>query len=632
MISPPETKSQQPREYILRLLAISAITVLAAVLRFTNLNSLGYANHYYTAAVVSMLKSWHNFIYVAAEPGGSVSVDKPPIGLWLQTLSAHFLGVNSLGILLPQIFAGILSVIVLYHLVRRSFGTSVGLLAALALAVTPVAVATDRNNTVDSILVLVLLLATWAFLRATETGRLRHLLLGIVLVGVGFNIKMLEAFLPLPALFALYFLGSAEGLQRKIGKLALVSFILVIVSFSWAVFVDLTPVDQRPYVGSSESNSELNLIFGYNGIDRLLSTMGRGGRVVSPSPGSPRTLPPNGKPPQPGAPGSSQNAPIGNGTPDGGPIGNLGKKGALRLVTGPLSKETSWLLPMAVFSLVWLTIRTHVRCPVTPRHQSAVLWGGWLLAAGIFFSAAGFLHEYYLITLAPPIAALAAIGLGLLWDLRTQQPKMSILLLLVVSGVTLLYQAAIARNFIRYISWWPWMVGLPVTGALILIAETRRKRSWLTAAGYICLAVALLVTPGVWSALTAQNPAPGFFLPSAYGGEAPGFKNLSSIQVDRALLTYLESHTQDIQYLMAVPSSMQGADYVIATGRPVLYVGGFNGSDTVVTADELAQMVSRDQLRYIYWGNGMGSQSSISAWSTSNCRAVQGFNSLYKCK
>ena len=125
-----------------------------AVLRFANLNAIGLANHYYTAAVTSMLQSWHNFFFVAAEPGGSVSVDKPPLGLWIQTVSAYFFGVSGFSVVLPEIIAGILSVIVLYHLVRRSFGNVAGLLAALALAITPIVIATDRNNTMDSILIL----------------------------------------------------------------------------------------------------------------------------------------------------------------------------------------------------------------------------------------------------------------------------------------------------------------------------------------------------------------------------------------------------------------------------------------------------------------------------------------------
>ena len=178
----PHTMPTTPRTPRRRNWHLVAIVVLAAVLRFANLDALGEANHYYTAAVASMLKSWHNLFFVAAEPGGSVSVDKPPVGLWLQAISAYFLGVNGLGVLLPQILAGIMSVILLYPLVRRSFGTAAGLLAALMMAITPIVVATDRNNTMDSTLILTLLLAAWAFIKATESARWRYLLLGAALV------------------------------------------------------------------------------------------------------------------------------------------------------------------------------------------------------------------------------------------------------------------------------------------------------------------------------------------------------------------------------------------------------------------------------------------------------------------
>jgi len=375
------------REATLRLAALGAIVILAAVLRFANLNALGYANHYYTAAVESMLKSWHNFFFVAAEPGGSVSVDKPPVGLWLQAISAYFFGVNGFAVLLPQILAGILSVIVLYHLVRRKFGTVAGLLAALALAVTPVVVATDRNNTIDSTLILTLLLATWAFIKATESRKLWLLLLGVFLVGVGFNIKMLEAFLPLPALYALYFLGSSERIWKKLAKLGLATIVLAVVSLSWAVAVDLVPEDQRPYVGSSGDNSVMSLMIGYNGVDRLLGRgFGRtggtcgmaGGNNTNPrSDGSQNSngTQPSGpgannanQPPsagsnqnndgtRPSRPGANDGAQLPNqggnnprqfagqgsqgGAPGGGGTGasQLGQAGVLRLLTPPLSKE-----------------------------------------------------------------------------------------------------------------------------------------------------------------------------------------------------------------------------------------------------------------------------------------------------
>ncbi len=288
---------QSSRVRMWELVGIASILLLAAWLRFSNLDSLGYVNHYYTAGVKSMLQSWHNFFFVAAEPGGSVTIDKPPVGLWLQVLSAYFLGVSGFSVLLPELLAGTISVGVLYHLVRRSFGVVPGFLAALTLAITPIVVATDRNNTIDSTLILTLLLATWAFIKATETSKLRYLLLGAAVVGIGFNIKMLQAYLPLPAFYALYFFGASETIWRKAGKLLLATVLLLTISLSWSIAVDLTPASQRPYVGSSSDNSELNLIVGYNGVNRLLGMFGRRGN------GAPNGFAsrPNNRPvPQPG--------------------------------------------------------------------------------------------------------------------------------------------------------------------------------------------------------------------------------------------------------------------------------------------------------------------------------------------
>jgi 4-amino-4-deoxy-L-arabinose transferase-like glycosyltransferase len=387
---------------------------------------LGYVNHYYTAAIVSMLKSWHNFFFVAAEPGGAVSVDKPPLGLWIQTASAAIFGVNTFGLLLPEILAGLLAVVLVYHLVRRSFGTVPGLLAALALAITPVVVATDRNNTMDSLLVLTLLLAAWAFIKATETGRLRFLLAGAVLVGLGFNVKMLEAYLPLPAFFLLYFLGSKDRIWPKLGKLALAAIVIVAISFSWIAIVDLTPASQRPYVGSSGDNSELSLALGYNGIERLLG-MGRTTLSLSTITGNNNSssiggfgFPSNGRGSRgfggqgfPGGGGRQGFQGGGQGFLGGGfnpGSGVTGQAGPARLFTTPLSKEASWLLPIALFAIGLLFFRERLHWPVAPKHQAMVLWGAWLLTDATFFSVAGFFHEYYLTMLAAPLAALAAIG------------------------------------------------------------------------------------------------------------------------------------------------------------------------------------------------------------------------------
>jgi 4-amino-4-deoxy-L-arabinose transferase-like glycosyltransferase len=641
------------RTSALEWLALGAIVTLAAVLRFANLEALGEANHYYTAAVQAMLQSWHNFFFAAAEPGGSVTVDKPPVGLWFQVISAYFFGVNGVGVLLPQIVAGILSVLVVYHLVRKSFGTVAGSLAALALAITPVVVATDRNNTMDSTLILTLLLAAWAFSKATESGKLRYLMLGSILVGIGFNIKMLQAYLPLPAFYALYLLGSHQRLWRKLGNLALATVLLLVVSLSWATIVDLTPADQRPYIGSSGDNSELSLITGYNGAQRLLGMGGRGGLLAGllgrnqnlgarGAPGQAIARDGGGQPPQgfpapqrqPGdggfqAPQGFRSPPGGPGGDGGGGMFNTGQAGTLRLFTAPLSKEASWLLPFGLFSALLLLCRSRWHWPLAPKHQFTVLWGGWLLTSGIFFSVAGFFHEYYLSMIAAPLAALVGAGAIELWHVREKHPWLALGLLLIAAGGTLGLQFSTATAFVNALWWWPVVLGLFVIGATLLIPWPDQLNR-LAPAGFACLLAALLITPAIWSGLTVINSSANQSLPSAYDGRSTGPANRGGLQIDQALLSYLQAQTQNTKYLMAVPSAMQGADYVLATGRPVLYLGGFMGQDNVVTSEDLARMVANGELRFIYWnrsgGFGQGGQSDISTWVATACVPVQSFD------
>src|SRR3954452_5093297 len=213
-------------------LTLGGIVLLAAVLHLYRLDQNGYGNEYYAATVRSMLVSWHNFFFVSFDPGGFVSVDKPPLAFWIQAASARLLGFRGLSLLLPQALAGVASVALLYALVRRRFGWLAGLTAALALAITPMAVVLSRENHPDALLLLVLLLATWALGRATERGQPRWLLLCAALVGVGFNVKMLQALLVLPAFYLVYLLGAPGGWRPRLLHLAAVSGVLLVVALS----------------------------------------------------------------------------------------------------------------------------------------------------------------------------------------------------------------------------------------------------------------------------------------------------------------------------------------------------------------------------------------------------------------
>src|SRR5260370_9781077 len=159
----------------------------------------------------------------------------------MQDISYKICVFTPFSIYLPQALAGVLAVLVLFHLVRRHFGVAAGLLAALALALSPLSVVTDRNNTIDSILALVLLLGAWAIMYAAETGKLRWLLLSAALVGIGFNTKMAEAYLVVPAFGLLYLLAAPRTLWTRLGQLPLALLLMLVISLSCAATVDLLP-------------------------------------------------------------------------------------------------------------------------------------------------------------------------------------------------------------------------------------------------------------------------------------------------------------------------------------------------------------------------------------------------------
>lgn len=608
--SPQPDSPARPARHVLILVGIM---LLAAALNLSNLDGLGSANTYYTAAVEAMRQSPYNFFFAAAEPGASVTVDKPPLGLWLQVVSAALLGVNGFAVVLPQILAGILSVPVMFALVRRTGGAGAGLIAALVMAIMPVSIAVQRNNTMDATLIFVLLLAAWAFVIATETGRLRWLLIGGVLVGLAFNIKMLQAFLPLPAFYGLYLFGAKLGWRRKLASLALTTLVLLMVSLAWIAVVDLTPADQRPYVGGSDTNSALELVIGYNGIQRLTgSVLGPAGQY-----GPPRN-----------PPGSQMPAP-----PGGGIFGGeIGVPGPLRLFSAPLDNETGWLLPFGLGGLALLVATSRPRLPLTKPHRDALLWGGWLLIHVIFFSAATFYHAYYMAMLTPAIAALTGFGVVRLRALYTRHRPLALVLIVLMMGGTLLFQTSIAE---RYNASGRWLILPPATlilSIVLLIAAHVRPR--LAAPAWMCAAAALTFIPAVWGAQTAMQASPNPILPNAYSGpvsaeERPAGAALPSggftPGVNAGLVAYLQEHTQGMRFMLAVGSANMGAGYVLATGRGVLYMGGFSGQIPVVGAEDLAALVAAGELRFVFSGSmfpGARLGDEINRWLSANCQHV----------
>lgn len=458
-------------------LGLAIILIISLVLNLANLSIEGYGNEYYAAGVRSMTMSLKNFFFVSFDPAGFVTIDKPPLGFWIQAIFAKIFGYSGWSIILPQAIAGVISVWVIYCVVKRSFGAAAGLISALCLAVTPVFVAVSRNNTCDNLLVLTLLLACWALSIAAEKGKLKYLLLSLALVGVGFNIKMLQAYMVAPALYVTYLLFNTVSIKKRIVHLVAGTAILLAISFSWAVAVDLTPAANRPYVGSSESNSVIQLIVQHNGLERLglsSSTSGSGskgnpgGKPPEQSSNTQKTsktqtdatssatkgqstqgnstqssssntsgqgtssgvsnnnndpgqgAPPNGggqgqgTPPSGGGPGKGGNG-RGQG---GGTFGGQEKSSITRLFSNnSLSDQISWLFPIAVFGFIAAAIKEKMKkYSNNKRKISLSLWFIWMVPEFIYFSfTTGLFHPYYLTMLSAPIAALTGIGVVSMW-------------------------------------------------------------------------------------------------------------------------------------------------------------------------------------------------------------------------
>jgi 4-amino-4-deoxy-L-arabinose transferase-like glycosyltransferase len=358
---PPVARRSIPRpglHAVLGWLALAPVLALSAVLNTHRLAQNGYANVFYSAGVRSMLGSFHDFLFNSFDPGGLITVDKPPLSLWVQVASAKLFGFSPLSLLLPEALVGVLTVAVLYAVMRRPFGRPAALVGALALAVFPSFVAVSRDNGVDPVLILLMLLACGAGLRAVRSGRLTALLGCAVLVGLAFNAKTLAAFPVVPGLAFAYLLCAPGPPLRRVLKLLVAGVLLAAVSFSWIAFVEATPASKRPYVGGATDNTELNLTFGYNGFGRVEGQIGgpdqifvRLGAVAPFSPRVHTTL----KAKKTRAPKSVPNPLLPDGhftnpTPFGGPVGPL------RLFHYGLGGQAAWMLPFALLGLLALAL------------------------------------------------------------------------------------------------------------------------------------------------------------------------------------------------------------------------------------------------------------------------------------
>jgi 4-amino-4-deoxy-L-arabinose transferase-like glycosyltransferase len=621
-----------------RHLALAGVLALSAVLNTYKLSQNGYANVFYSAGVKSMLRSWHNFVFVSFDPGGLVTVDKPPLALWVQAASAKLFGFSPLSLLLPEAIAGVLAVALLYRLLARRLGPAAGIAGALALAVFPSFVAVSRDNGVDPLLILLMLLACGAALRGVETGRWRWLLWFGVLVGLAFNVKTLAALLVVPGIALAYLVCAPGSISRRLMQLLAAGVVLAAVSFSWMAFVEATPAAKRPYVGSSTNNSELGLTFGYNGLGRVRGQVGgpgrvpvHGGALVPFSHNALETI--------------RRHLAVRRGSgaefagPSGSPAGNArnknpipfgGPTGPLRLFGTGLGDQAGWLIPFAAFGLLALALLGFLergspgsRGWRDPRVATVLVLGGWFLVEAVVLSMSkGIVHPYYASALAPGTGAMAGAGAVAFVALARGRMRWWALALLAGALLATLAAQIVLLHRAHYMGWFiPLLMAGTAAGFAVLLV--RRNLAGPAMAALFCL---LAVAPAVYAATSWLAPVEGTF-PAAGPRAAAGAGGVGVSGAHLAtylqLVHYVQVNGTGSRWPLFTDSAPTAAPFILL-GLDAGSLAGYSGTDPAIDGRGLARLVAAGEARYVLLGGEFASRGGNAATAATirACRLV----------
>lgn len=641
--------------------ALVLLLTLTAALYLVGLGASGWANTFYSAAAQAGSESWKAMFFAASDSAGSITVDKTPMSIWVMAASVRLFGLSSWSILVPQALMGVATVGLLHSTVRRSTGNAwAGLVAGLVLALTPVATLMFRFNNPDALLVLLLVGATAATLRALETPdrAVRWLALGGALVGLGFLTKMLQAFLVLPALAGVYLLAAVSvPLVRRLGHLVAAFAAMLLAGGWWVVVVELWPASSRPWIGGSQDNSVLELTLGYNGIGRL-----NGDEVGS----------------------------VGGGGRAGGP--GWGETGVLRLFSTEVGGQVAWLLPAALLLLVlglWFVVRSGRGWRERPVTAALVAWGLWLLVTATTFSLmAGIFHAYYNVALAPAIGAVLGIGGHLLWQHRRGAvATVGAVVVLVSSAATAVVLLDRSAPFLPWLA--PVVIALTVAtcvGLLVIRFVPARRRHRAGVALVVGGLVVMLAGPAAYAVDTAATPhagsipsagpevnvavqgggpgrgrggprngtppqgmtgpAPAGTPPQGAGqagtgtgapsrgvtGQASPGGLLEGSTSSAAVDALLEQDASSYTWAAAAVGSNSAAGFQLSTRLPVMAIGGFNGSDPSPTLERFQQLVADGEIHWFVAsgspggrggpGGGSGTSSEIAAWVEESFTAI----------
>jgi 4-amino-4-deoxy-L-arabinose transferase-like glycosyltransferase len=556
-------------------------------------------------------------------------------------------GYHGWSLLLPQVVEGMAAVWLLHRTVRRWAGEQVALLAALLLAFTPVTVAINRDTNPDTLMVLLLIAAAYAFTQSVQqplpAGKAtRWLMLAALFLGLGFITKMLQAWIVVPAFALAYLVGASAPLRRRILDLLAAGAVLLASSLWWVALISLWPAP-KPYIGGSTDGSVLNLVVGYNGLGRIFGR--ETGRQLVYGPANPAGF---------GAAGAG--LPWG-GRGRGGGFG--GGAGITRLFGDQVGGQISWLLPLCLLVLAITVIggirRLRSGPPADPACRAGwVLWGGWILLVGVVLSfARGIFHPYYTTEMAPAVAAVAAAGTALMWrHYRRPSGYGWVVLPAAVMLTTVWAWVLVSRNT----SWNGWLryavAAAGIAAVVLLVAGRRSAVTTVSRAGMALSVVALLVAPAVWCTATAfasstgalaqagpPSSAFGHIRPSQGRGELPArFRGgmAADLTADQArMLTYVQANSAGTLITLAVEGGAMATEaYLIHSNAVIIGMGGFSGQDPAPTVATLAQWVQDGQLRFVLTGTGSdrrgaggaGARRGVSAqrtqWVQQHCTAV----------
>ena len=563
--------------------ALAAITLAAAALRLVAISKVS-PDPFYDAAVRSMSLSWHNFFFGAFEPSGSVSIDKPPVDLWLQVLSVKLLGFSSTTLKLPEVFAGIASVPLLHAVVRRVWSVPAGLAAALAMAVLPVEVITSRSDTMDAVMMALIVLALLFVVHAVQGGRSVWLLAGAAVLGLAFNVKLLESLVALPGIAVLVYLGMPGRWPRRVLAVALAGLVYVVVALSWLTATLIAPAHDRPWAIGSTNGSAWNAAFVFNGTERL------GGKSAEPT----------GTVYEPG----HHYATATQSERDHIPILPASATRLLARV-GPLSGERLGLeallaLLLGVPALLWGLGREHdplveeneeeppeaVEARVRVRRAAAAGLGLWMLTGIVLFSHMARLHPRYVEAFTPAVAAM--LGIGVAWAAgRGGRERLAVL------GVGLLVSVYYSERLLygTPLTWWVALAGALCAIALAVLARVpgSSSRAGIALAGATAATLVAVLAVPLKADVTAIET---HVTDAGYVGALPS-------EEQTLVSSYLRSHQRGARYEVAAESATQIGSLIVKDARPVLVLTTYAGR-VFTPVPKLMALIAQRQVRYAF--------------------------------